>query len=91
MRERGAYVRPPCRARSSLTVAVAQNLPLLGMIRPEALYLAERRACQIVRLVQPTEESDTKRREVIAYAQKLIGASLGTEVSSLISDFALNF
>ncbi|XP_078159988.1 nucleotidyltransferase family protein isoform X3 [Carex rostrata] len=80
VRERGAYVKPPCRARSSLTVAVAQNLPHLGLIRPEALYLAERRACQIVRLVQPTEESDTKRREVISYAQKLIGASLGTEV-----------
>ncbi|KAF3324713.1 replication factor-A carboxy-terminal domain protein [Carex littledalei] len=36
-----------------------------------------RRPC--VRLVQPTEESDTKRREVIAYVQKLIGASLDTE------------
>jgi hypothetical protein len=39
--------------------------------------------------VQPTVESNTKRTQVIAYVQKLIDSSIGAEVSSLISDFAL--
>jgi hypothetical protein len=88
--ERGAYVRPRG-PRSLFTVPVAQKPPKLSSIRQEAWYLAERRASQIVRLVQPTVESNTKRTRVIAYVQKLIGTSIGTEVSSLISNFALKF
>ncbi|KAJ3699596.1 hypothetical protein LUZ61_003301 [Rhynchospora tenuis] len=74
------YVRLPSGARSPFAVAVAQTLPHPCSIRPEALFLAESQACQIVRQVQPTEASEKKRREVIAYVQKLIGASLGSEV-----------
>jgi hypothetical protein len=84
-------MRPRSGPRSLFTVPVAQNLPQLSTIGQEAWYLAERRARQIVRLVQPTVESNTKRTQVIAYVQKLIGTSIGTEVSSLISDFALKF
>lgn len=89
--ERGACVRPPSGPRSSFTAAQAQNPPRPSTIKAEAWYLAERRGSQIVRLVQPTEESDAKRREVIAYVQKLIGASIGSEVSSLFSEFAFKF
>ncbi|OAY79960.1 hypothetical protein ACMD2_04917 [Ananas comosus] len=64
----------------TLAAAMAQSLSHPVAIRRDSLRAAERRAADIVARVRPTDDSESKRKSVVAYVQKLIGVSLGSEV-----------
>uniref|UniRef100_A0A0D9X2Y3 Polymerase nucleotidyl transferase domain-containing protein n=1 Tax=Leersia perrieri TaxID=77586 RepID=A0A0D9X2Y3_9ORYZ len=62
--------------RMTLAAAMAMRAPSAAPIRAEAVRAAD----EVVLRVQPTEEAERRRQNVIAYLKHLFGTGLGCEV-----------
>ena len=67
-----------------LPAVMARGVPAHAAIPAGAVACAEVAAAEVVRRVQPTEASERRRADVIDYARRIVGTSLGCEVRSLL-------
>ncbi|CAM0873084.1 unnamed protein product [Alopecurus aequalis] len=63
-----------------LPAVMARGVPGPAAMPAGAMASAEVAAAEVVRRVQPTEASESRRADVIDYARRIIGTALGCEV-----------
>ncbi|KAL5199140.1 hypothetical protein ABZP36_002652 [Zizania latifolia] len=66
--------------RSLLPAMMATRIPRLAAIPAEAMRAAEEAAREVVLRLQPTEEAERTRQDIVGYLKRLFGSSLGCEV-----------
>ncbi|KAG8079314.1 hypothetical protein GUJ93_ZPchr0007g3542 [Zizania palustris] len=66
--------------RSLLPAMMATRIPRSAAIPVEAMRAAEEAAREVVLRLQPTEEAERTRQDIVGYLKRLFGSSLGCEV-----------
>ncbi|KAF0900284.1 hypothetical protein E2562_007069 [Oryza meyeriana var. granulata] len=64
----------------TLAAVMATRAPRPASIRPEAMRAAESAALEVLLRVEPTEEAERRRQDVVSYLRRLFGTALGCEV-----------